>query len=1020
MADNKRKLTAVPLTLGTAGDPSETKQARQFRIRAAAAARRGLTFEEYEKQSRLNKAATHFERAMREQQVDPDTRQEIKNAAVASTRTSSAIRITKPQEPDTAPSPIGHEPDTSNDSANAAKDDIKWEYDVYARPFIPAALRGVNHEPAQVIVTAPKHLINGTSFVESFSGKAFLPDESYPLAPPFDPALPLPAGAVTEGTFLEHFAAIWHAEYAAQAKENESYAQYKVKIYPLHTEGYYALSIPGLRENSPAVEMGDTLQLRQLWIDQFGQLTAMPTRALDSSGGFLLRCWTGVQYNASVYGINRAAETVYLKIVGLESASSVFNVVLPLKHRHVLAKWNALHSIAHALQQVILGRARTRRQLQNGVSGDMSSQVLNEPEQGYNEWMRRMLFPTEADGVMQTKLRKLPQERGLFNGSLNYEQLQAVNSGCEREFGVLPFLISGPPGTGKTMSLVELAMQLLHTHEVSHILICAPSDQAADTLTQRLSQWLKPKDMLRLNGPQRPDVEVRELLPYCYIENGMFYIPPFKQLMAYNVVVTSTRDAAMLVEARVTNTDLYTIEKNMQEAFHPEDIFTPKPLHWGALLLDEAAQATELDVLPVLSAVMPPPTWPRHLDQPRFVMAGDQNQLGAKTASRDPRVSTSLFARLFDRPLYKDHPLSRSKVRPSAAPPVLKASMLPMLHPPFVNLIRNYRSHPAILSVPSSLFYNNTLIPEAPLEHSPLQLSSLWHGRKWPVLYIPHTGADEIERDDGGWYNVTEANKACDIAQHLVTQSGVAQTDIVIMSPFAAQVKLLRQIMRGTNYGDGAGLWDVNIGPLEAFQGLESRVVIICTTRTRVRFLAADAERGLGIIGQEKKMNVALTRAKSALFVIGNPEVLAADQHWREFLAFCWRNGLVSGTEGFSEEVVDSFKECKVGVLEKALVAKEDLRGRKTLGSAVGVGEEDEMWYAGLNEALDGLVLDDLDDDDDDDDESENDDADEDDEDDDNDEGYVDDQEKEGEEEDTDKDEDEDDYEEEHQVHQET
>ncbi|KAF2036765.1 hypothetical protein EK21DRAFT_106075 [Setomelanomma holmii] len=102
------------------------------------------------------------------------------------------------------------------------------------------------------------------------------------------------------------------------------------------------------------------------------------------------------------------------------------------------------------------------------------------------------------------------------------------------------------------------------------------------------------------------------------------------------------------------------------------------------------------------------------------------------------------------------------------------------------------------------------------------------------------------------------------------------------MSPFAAQVRLLRSLIRSNTYGGGSGLWGVNIGPLEAFQGLEKRVVIICTTRTRSRFLSEDAKRGLGIIGQKRKMNVALTRAKEALLVIGNPEVLVQDEHWRQ------------------------------------------------------------------------------------------------------------------------------------------
>lgn len=204
-------------------------------------------------------------------------------------------------------------------------------------------------------------------------------------------------------------------------------------------------------------------------------------------------------------------------------------------------------------------------------------------------------------------------------------------------------------------------------------------------------------------------------------------------------------------------------------------------------------------------------------------------------------------------------------------------SMLPILYPPFTNLIRDYRSHPSILSIPSSLSYNDALIPEAPTPCIPLQSSPVWRGRKWPVLYIPHTNPDELERDNGGWYNISEARLACSIAETLVFDSGVKQDDICIMSPFAAQVKLLRRIIR-TEPARGIGLWDVNIGPVEAFQGLQKRVVIVCTTRTRIRFLDQDLERGMGIVRQKRKMNVALTRAKEGFIVIGSPGVMGADE----------------------------------------------------------------------------------------------------------------------------------------------
>jgi helicase MOV-10 len=284
---------------------------------------------------------------------------------------------------------------------------------------------------------------------------------------------------------------------------------------------------------------------------------------------------------------------------------------------------------------------------------------------------------------------------------------------------------------------------------------------------------------------------------------------------------------------------------------------------------------------------------------------------------------------------------------------VLKKSMLPIIYPPFTNLMRNYRSHPSILTVPSSLFYNDTLIPEALTPATPLQHSSIWRGRFWPVLFVPNSTPDEIERDGGGWYNLSEARIACCIAQELVRSASVQQADICIMSPFAAQVKLLRKIMRSNEFG----LWEVNIGPVEAFQGLEKRVVIICTTRTRERFLEQDWKRGLGIIKQPRTMNVALTRAKEALVVLGNPAILMQDEYWRAWVAFCWRNGLVAREWGAKAE---DFEEQKVGVLERALVVREESKERRArmLGAGTETLDVDaerryEVWLESLREALD-------------------------------------------------------------------
>lgn len=125
------------------------------------------------------------------------------------------------------------------------------------------------------------------------------------------------------------------------------------------------------------------------------------------------------------------------------------------------------------------------------------------------------------------------------------------------------------PGTGKTKTIVEIALQLVFSprYPKHHILLCAPSQEAADTLAIRLVRHLGPKALLRLQAPSRTFAEVSgALLPYCYIEGDMFSLPEWKVLMGYRVVVCSTKDAEILVEARCTNRDLGRWEKSITDS----------------------------------------------------------------------------------------------------------------------------------------------------------------------------------------------------------------------------------------------------------------------------------------------------------------------------------------------------------------------------------------------------------------------------------------------------------------------
>lgn len=464
--------------------------------------------------------------------------------------------------------------------------------------------------------------------------------------------------------------------------------------------------------------------------------------------------------------------------------------------------------------------------------------------------------------------------------------------------------------------------------------------------------------MLRLTRPYRTFAEVPDaLLPYCCVESDKFALPPFQALMRYRVVVTTCRDADLLTSARMTNRDLFAVEvylRSIAEAIHPFQRPSRTKLHWSAVLIDEAAQAMEPEALIPVDIVTPPKDIFEG-DAPLFVMAGDEHQLGPKIslAAASP-LQESLFARLAKRPVYADHPLARGKKGEPPTP--LTRSVLPVLRPAFTNLIRNYRSHPAILAVPSHLFYWDTLEPEA-MDTERLAGWDAWRGRRWPVLFHDNASPDELElpglmQGNGGWYNRGEADVACSYALSLVNSGRVHPKEVCIMSPFKGQVRYLRRCMRDAQYG---GLWGVNIGPTEAFQGLESGVVILCVTRANKKFVEQDQKLGWGVIGTPNKMNVALTRAKFGLIVVGSRQLLIEDPNWKAFLDFCDRNGLVSEASGHGSNengngTTDAFQVGQTR-LEGVLIDKE----RRSKGPAdpawgmlQGVEQGQEMWNGAM------------------------------------------------------------------------
>ena len=110
-----------------------------------------------------------------------------------------------------------------------------------------------------------------------------------------------------------------------------------------------------------------------------------------------------------------------------------------------------------------------------------------------------------------------------------------------------------------------------------------------------------------------------------------------------------------------------------------------------------------------------------------------------------------------------------------------------------------------------------------------------------------------------------------------------------MITPYRRQVQKIRNKLKKEGYQD------VMVGSTEEFQGQERRVIIVSTVRSSPEYVTTDSQYKLGFLANPKRFNVAITRAKSLLIIIGNPHILSQDPDWRTLLDFSLSKGCYKG-----------------------------------------------------------------------------------------------------------------------------
>ncbi|MEO1618385.1 MAG: AAA domain-containing protein [Planctomycetota bacterium] len=416
-------------------------------------------------------------------------------------------------------------------------------------------------------------------------------------------------------------------------------------------------------------------------------------------------------------------------------------------------------------------------------------------------------------------------------------------------------ILHGPPGTGKTTTLAEVIYQ--EVRRGSRVLACAPSNTAVDNLLERLVGMLP--NVLRVGHPAR----VFESLRGHTLDELVDADP------SADVIRDMRRELAELMrsasrpfrgrDARKRRSLLYSTAGDLRSQIRSLErsvvrsvldrsdvICTTTTIdddllgnaEFDLVVVDEACQCTESSV------------WQAILRADRVVMAGDHCQL-PPTVLSDEAAAQGMRDSMMHRLIEREGPSI------------------------FRRLTVQYRMHEAIMNFSSEAFYEGSLVADASVKSHQLNDLPDVSESEWttsPILFIDTAGSgmnEKIEQDGESKYNAGEAKVITQVVGELV-EHGLPAEEIAVIAPYAAQVRWLR----GT-----PALRDIEIDTVDGFQGREREAVLITLTRSN--------DRGeIGFLADERRMNVALTRAKRKLVVVGDSATLGGNEFYQKLFDY--------------------------------------------------------------------------------------------------------------------------------------
>ena len=441
---------------------------------------------------------------------------------------------------------------------------------------------------------------------------------------------------------------------------------------------------------------------------------------------------------------------------------------------------------------------------------------------------------------------------------LNPSQLGALESAMSRRVTI----IQGPPGTGKTHTAVATLTQLAREGR-GPILATAESNVAVDNLLEGLLNL--GVRAVRIGRP----VKVREALRTATLDAQLEEHPKQDEIAIIRDELDEVHRALPKLKGREKGLAHRDIQHNKKEIRRLEKEMIASVLdnaevicstnigsghrmldgrRFPIVLMDEATQAVEP------SSLIPISKGCRQL-----ILVGDHKQLPPTVISRKAEregLGRSLFERLID--------------------VGIQTNLLDV----------QYRMHPVLREFPSARFYDDRLNDGCQAADRPAPAGILWPDWDHPFAFIPLEGVEDEEQEGGSRSNPIEAARIYDLVQGLLLPGDVLASEVGIITPYSGQVRALCDIFdRNKGREQGGPFAGLEINTVDGYQGREKDVIIFSAVRS-------NADGVVGFLSDQRRLNVAITRAKRGLVVVGDPKTLRYDPTWRSWLDWAEERGL--------------------------------------------------------------------------------------------------------------------------------